>query len=46
VGYGSSGAVANRISGAEAQAALKAVMEVLDVSGQDEAEPPEVRIGN
>lgn len=27
----------------EAQAALKAVMEVLDVSGQDEAEPPEVR---
>jgi hypothetical protein len=31
------------LTGPEAQAALKAVMEVLDVSGQDEADPPEVR---
>ncbi|WIA19197.1 hypothetical protein OEZ85_003842 [Tetradesmus obliquus] len=29
------------MSGPEASAALKAVMEVLDMSGQDEAEPPE-----
>jgi hypothetical protein len=31
------------LPGAEASAALKAVMEVLDMSGQDEQEPPEVR---
>jgi hypothetical protein len=36
-------AAAAAAAGTEASAALKAVMEVLDMSGQDEQEPPEVR---